>query len=81
MLSDSCLSVCPVCLSCLSVTLVYRGQTVEWIEMPLDMEVCLGPGDTALDRAQLLQRKRAQHPHTFRPMSIVTKLSTISATA
>jgi len=33
-----------VCLSvCLSVTLVYCGQTVGWIKMKLDMEVGLGP--------------------------------------
>jgi len=30
-----------VCLSCLSVTLVYCGQTVGWIKMPLGMEVGL----------------------------------------
>jgi len=28
----------------LSVTLVYCGQTVWWIKMPLGTEVCLGPG-------------------------------------
>jgi len=38
-----------VCLSCLSMTLVYRGQTVRWIKMPLDKEVGLGPGLIALD--------------------------------
>jgi len=38
MLSDSC-------LSCLSVTLVYCGQTAAWIKMPLGTEVGLGPGD------------------------------------
>jgi len=32
MLSDRCLSVC---LSCLSVTLVYCGQTVGWIKIKL----------------------------------------------
>ena len=37
--------VCHVCLSlCLSVALVYCGQTAEWIKMPLDMRVGLGPG-------------------------------------
>ena len=30
---------CPVCLSVLSVTLVYCGQTVGWIKMPLGTEV------------------------------------------
>jgi len=34
---------CPVRLS---VTLVYCGQTVVWIKMPLGTEVVLGPGDT-----------------------------------
>ena len=42
--------VCHVCLSCLSVsylsvTLVYCGQKVGWIKMPLDTEVGLGQGD------------------------------------
>jgi len=41
-LSDRCLSVC---LSVLSVTLVYCGQTAEWIKMPLGTEVGLGPDD------------------------------------
>ena len=39
----SCLSIC------LSVTLVYCGQTVGWIKMPLGTEVGLGPGDIVLD--------------------------------
>jgi len=43
MLSD--MSVCPACLS---VTLVYCGQTVGWIKMPLGMEVGLGPVDIVL---------------------------------
>jgi len=38
-LSDRCLSVC------LSVTLVYCGQTAGWISMPLGTKVGLGPGD------------------------------------
>jgi len=40
---------CPVCLSCLSVTLVYCGQTVGRIKMPLGVEVGLVPGDIVLD--------------------------------
>jgi len=41
---------CPVCpVSCLSVTLVYCGQTIGWIKMPLGMEVGLGPGNIVLD--------------------------------
>jgi len=46
------LSVCPVlsvCLSCLSVTLVYCGQTVGRIKMKLGMQVGLGPGHDVLD--------------------------------
>jgi len=35
----------PVCLSVMYVkTLVYCGQTVEWIKMKLSTEVGLGPG-------------------------------------
>ena len=41
--------VCPVCLSvCLSVTLVYCGQTLRWIRMPLGTDVGLGPGHIVL---------------------------------
>ena len=44
------LSACPVCLSvCLSVTLVYCGQTVGLIKMKLGTEVGLGPGNIVLD--------------------------------
>jgi len=32
------------CLFCLSLTLVYCGQMVGWIRMPLGMEEGLGPG-------------------------------------
>ena len=40
---------CPVCLSSLSVTLVYSGQTVGRIKMKLGMQVGLGPGHIVLD--------------------------------
>jgi len=40
---------CPVCFSCLSVTMVYCGQTVGWIKMPLGTEVGLGQRDIVLD--------------------------------
>jgi len=43
-LSDRCLSVCPVLSVCLSVSLVCCGQTVGWIQMKLGMQVGLGPG-------------------------------------
>ena len=36
-------------LSCLDVTLVYCGQTVGWIRMPLGIELGLGPGHIVLD--------------------------------
>ena len=42
-LSDRCLS-CPDCLFCLSVTLVYCGQMVGWIKLPLGTEIGLGLG-------------------------------------
>jgi len=45
MLSDRC----PICLSCLCVTLVYCGQTVGWIKIKLSMEVGLGSGHIVLD--------------------------------
>ena len=55
---------CPVCLSCLSVTLVYCGQTVGWIKMPLDTDVGLGPGDTVLDGDSALPHgKGHSSPH------------------
>jgi len=44
MLLDRCLS-----LYVLSVTLVYCGQTVGWINTPLGVEVCLRPGHIVLD--------------------------------
>jgi len=57
-------SVCPVCLS---VTLVYRDQTVGWIKMLLGTEVGLGPDDFVLDGDPAPPRKAAQQPLTFRP--------------
>ena len=44
----SVLSVCRVLL-CVSVTLVYCGQTVRWIKMNLGMQVGLGSGHIVLD--------------------------------
>jgi len=40
---SDCLS-CPVSPDCLSVTLVYSGQTVGWSNMKQGMLVGLGPG-------------------------------------
>jgi len=74
----SVLSLCPVCLS---VTLVYCGQTVfgpfsahfycgqtaGCIKMPLGTEVCLGPGHIVLDGdpAPPLLKGHSSHPPLF----------------
>jgi len=50
----------PVGLSCLSATLVYCGQTVGWIKMPLSTEVGLGSDDTVLDEDPAPSTERAQ---------------------
>jgi len=50
--------------------------------MPLGIEVDPGPCHIALDGDPALPPpERAQHPSSFRPMSIVVKRSPISATA
>jgi len=41
--------VLSVCLSVLSVMLVYCGQMARWIKMPLGTEVGLSPRDIVLD--------------------------------
>jgi len=65
-----------VCLSvCLPVMLVYCGQTVGWIKMPLGTEVGLGLGHFAGllgDAGPPTERATAALP-TFRPVSIVAK--------
>jgi len=64
------------CLSCLSVTLVYCGQT---IKMPLRAEVGLGPGNIVLDGDPASpSRKGAQQPPNFWPKSIVAQRSPIT---
>jgi len=55
MLSDRKLSV-------LFITLVYCGQTVGWIKIPLGTEVGLGPGDFVLDGDSAPAEKWAQPP-------------------
>jgi len=71
------------CMSCLSVclpdTLVYCGQTVGWIKMPLGTEVGLGPGHTVLDGDSAPSWKGAQQPPLFGPLC--SARSPISATA
>ena len=61
--------VCPVCLS---VTLVYCGQTVGWIKMKRGTQVGLAPGHTLLDRdpASLPQGGTASN---FRSIPVVAK--------
>jgi len=54
-------------LSCLSVMLVYCGQTVGWIKLPLVTEVGVGPGDTVLDGDPAPPRKGAQQPPSLGP--------------
>jgi len=49
-------SVCLSCSVCLSVTLVYCGQTVGWIKTPLCTEVGLGSGHIVLDGNTAPQR-------------------------
>jgi len=74
---------CPAYLSCLSVMLVYCGQRVGWIKMPLGTETGLRLGDIVLDGDSAPLRKGAQHPTflpiLFGPVSIVAKRSPISA--
>ena len=66
-------------LSRLSVTLVYCGQTVEWIKMPVGTEVGLGSGHIVLDGDPVAPRKGTQQPlPTFRPTALAR--SPISAT-
>jgi len=63
-----------VCLSCLSVTLVYCGHTVGWVKMKLGVDVGLGPGHILVDGdpAPPPQKGGTAAP-TFQPMSIVGK--------
>jgi len=53
---------CHVCLSCLSVTLVYCDQTVGWIKMPLGTGVGLGPGHIVLDWDAAVPTERGTAP-------------------
>ena len=53
---------------CLSVTLVYCGQMVGWIKMPLGTEVGLGPGGIVLDGDPAPHGEGHSSPSpTFRP--------------
>jgi len=63
---------CPVCLSVLSVTLVYCGQMLGWIKTKLGMHVGLGPCHTVLDGNPAPLPQGAQAPN-FQPISVVAK--------
>jgi len=62
---------------CLSVTLVYCGQTVQSIKMKLGTEVGLGAGDIVLDRDPAPLTKKDTAPN-FWPMPIATKRLDVS---
>ena len=66
------LSVCLSVMSVLSVTLVYRGQTVRWIRMPLGTKVGFGPEHIVLDGEKAPPKRGTAAPN-FRLMSIVAK--------
>jgi len=53
-----------VCLTCpvLSTTLVYCGQTVGWIKVPLGREVGLGPSDIVLHGDPALSHQKGAEP-------------------
>jgi len=56
----------PLC--CLSITLVYCGQTVEWMKMPLGAEVGLGPGDNVMGTHKAAPHgKKRSSPPLFGP--------------
>jgi len=56
------------------------GQRAEWIKMPLGTKVGRGPGHIVLHGNPAPLQKRGTAP-SFRPMSIVAKLSPVSSTA
>ena len=61
----------------MSVTLVYCGQTVGWINMKLGVEVGLGPGIIVLDGDPPLCHKRGTACN-FWPMFVVAKRLDVS---
>jgi len=66
--------VLSVCLSCLSVTLVYCDQMVGWIKTKLGMAVGLShPDNTVVDGDPATPSQKGHSPHNFRPMSVVAK--------
>ena len=62
---------CPSVLAvCLSVTVVYCGQTVGSIKMPLGTEVGLGPGNIVLDGDPAPPEKGGQQLPHFRGLQM-----------
>ena len=59
--------VCPVCLSVLSVTLVYCGQMIGWIKMKLDLQVGIAPGHIVLDGDSAPPPPKGHSPPIFGP--------------
>jgi len=57
---------------CLSVTLVYCGQTVGWIKMPIGTEVWASAKATLCYIGPSFPRQRGRDPN-FQPMSVVAK--------
>ena len=65
-----------VCLSVLSLTLVYCGKAVGWIKTKVAMEVGLGPSHIVLDGDPAPRSSPKGHrtaPPNLRPMSVVAK--------
>ena len=62
MLCDRCF-ICPVlsCLAVCNVGVLWPNGWMEWIKMPLGMEVCLGPGQNVL-HGDSSPSKGAQQP-------------------
>jgi len=60
-------TVRPMLRDRLSVTLVYCGQTVGWIKMPLDTEVGLGSGEIVLHGDPAPHTERGTAGPTFGP--------------
>jgi len=61
-----------VCLFCLSITVMYCGQTVGWIKMKLGTEVGLVPDHIVSDGDPASPPPRGSAPN-FQPMSVVAK--------
>jgi len=61
-----------VCLSCLYVTLVLCGQTIERIKIKVGMPIGLGPGHIVLDGDSAPLPQSGTAPN-FRPISVVAK--------